>query len=161
MAKELNKSPNGARLTLINKTLSTLSFVKSIEWVVGNVATPGFPASIGPGVAETFSHLRTTSNAGSRAALVYSGTNAAKEPCAWILAWSAPNYSYLQDRVYVLCGPKTLIDSMTDDQILMFLNSSLDTSNATNLGTKTSANATIDDSNGNMATVGANFALIP
>ncbi|KAK9684288.1 hypothetical protein RND81_10G199300 [Saponaria officinalis] len=150
---------NGAQLTVFNQTLSTLSFVKSIKWS-GKVSSPGYPPSIGPGAAGMFSHLKT-SNFGSEAAVVYSGTNAAMQPCAWILAWYAPADSSDGNKVYVFCGPKTLIDSMTDDQIRMSLESSLDTSNATNLGTKTSANATINDKMPNMATVGANFALIP
>ncbi|KAK9716161.1 hypothetical protein RND81_06G215100 [Saponaria officinalis] len=155
----VNQVQNGAQLTLFNQTLATLTFEKSIEWS-GKVSNPGYPASIAPGAQGRFSHMRG-SNFGSEAAVVYSGTNAAMNPCAWILGWYAPADSTDGNKVYVFCGPKDLVDSMTDDQIRMSLESGSNSSNATNASTKTNAAGTINDKVSNMAIVGANFGLIP
>ncbi|KAL9225463.1 hypothetical protein vseg_001386 [Gypsophila vaccaria] len=158
-ANSVKQAQNGAQITLFNQTIGTLSFVKSVEWS-GKPSSAGYPASIAPGASAMFSHTRG-SDFGSEAAVVYSGTNAAMQPCGWILAWNAPAESADGNQVYVFCGPKTLIDSMTDDQIRMSLESSLDTSNSTNQTTKTNAAGTINDKVANRATVGANFGLVP
>ncbi|KAL9225459.1 hypothetical protein vseg_001380 [Gypsophila vaccaria] len=157
--KTLKQPQNGAQLTISNQTLSNLTFVKSIEWF-GEVSSAGYPANINAGGSAMFSHLRVT-NDKSKAAVVYSGTNAAMQPCAWILAWCAPAESTTApNKVYVFCGHRTLIDSMTDDQIRVSLDGSSDTSSATDKAVNTSAHATIDESVPNRATIKANFSII-
>ncbi|KAK9672325.1 hypothetical protein RND81_12G092900 [Saponaria officinalis] len=157
--KTLWQAQNGAQLTVSNQTLANLTFFKSINWF-GKVSSPGYPAIIHPNASGLFSHLRNT-NDKSMAAVIYSGTNQSMQLCAWILAWCAPAKSIEGNKIYVFCGPQSLIESMTDDQIRVSLESSFENSNATDTAAKISANATINDTVPTMATVGANFSLIP
>ncbi|KAL9239890.1 hypothetical protein vseg_014168 [Gypsophila vaccaria] len=85
---------------------------------------------------------------GPKAAVVYHGQNMEQNPTSWVLAWDAPEIIPIASKkVYVTCGPKSVIDNMTDDQILKNLNESFGASTATDSVMKISATANIRNLN--------------
>ncbi|XP_074319960.1 jasmonate-induced protein homolog [Silene latifolia] len=149
---------NGAQVTLTNQTLAEMKLNSAIDWS-GNVATR-FPPTIAPGQSVTFSHLGD-GDFGSKAAVVYNGINAVGLQCGWLLAWDAPaNTQQSPNKVYVTCGPKSVIDGLDFEQIRMYLSESESKSNAVDPATKTRVNAEIDESIPNKAKVVATFSLV-
>ncbi|KAL9225457.1 hypothetical protein vseg_001378 [Gypsophila vaccaria] len=150
---------NGAQLTVFNQTHSVMTLLRSHNWS-GIPASPGFPTNIVPNIPALFTHL-ANGNFGSKAAVVYGGFNASGLPCAWVFAWEATAESATTpNKVYVICGPKALIDTMSFDQIRMFLDNSTQAANAVDPVSKTTADAFINDLTHGTATVKANFSLL-
>ncbi|XP_074319966.1 jasmonate-induced protein homolog [Silene latifolia] len=159
MASAKVQAQNGAQVSMTNQTSDVMTLDRSKDWS-GNVAT-SLPQTIRPGESVTFAHL-SDGDFGSRAAVVYTGTNAAGVPCGWVLAWDAPAYTQQSpNKVYVVCGVKPFIDHLDFNQIRLSLSASTSESNATDPATKTSTTATINESIPNKATVEAIFSLIP
>ncbi|XP_074319962.1 jasmonate-induced protein homolog [Silene latifolia] len=150
---------NGAHVSLTNQISREMKLDRSVSWSGGMVGS--FPSTIAPGHPVTFSHL-SDGDFGSRAAVVYTGTNMAGVDCAWVLAWDAPAYTeHAPNRVYAICGPKSVLDRLEFNQIRLSLGVSSSASEAEDNATKTSVNATIDESMPNKANVEATFTVIP
>ncbi|KAK9724931.1 hypothetical protein RND81_05G109700 [Saponaria officinalis] len=151
---------NGAVAAVKNQTRSTMSLDRFKQWA-GYPTTGSFPKTIAPNSTAHFTHARG-GHFGSIAAVQYSGLNANGVQCAWILAWNAPvenSPPCPPNRVYVNCGPKTSMDIVTWEQILMKLDNSPIDDFANDSAMKISAEAHIHDLTADLATLIASFRL--
>ncbi|KAK9749328.1 hypothetical protein RND81_02G118200 [Saponaria officinalis] len=105
---------------MVNQTPTSMTLFRYIVWAA---CAPGYPASIQSGESVVFNNLADPSR-GTKAAVFYA-TEWQLNDRAWVLAWDAPvHYTPTSDKVFVLCGPKSRIESMTDDQVLEALEKS-------------------------------------
>ncbi|KAK9672335.1 hypothetical protein RND81_12G093900 [Saponaria officinalis] len=156
--KNLFQPQYGVELTMTNQTLSDLTLDRCYTWS-GTPTDPGFPGSIPADGSATFTYLRGVDD-GSIAAVVYTGANESGT-YAYVLAWDAPtDNTPTPNKVHVKCGPKSVIDSYTFDEIREYLNVSGQNSRARDILLRIIASADINDSNPNIATVGANFGVM-
>ncbi|KAL9225458.1 hypothetical protein vseg_001379 [Gypsophila vaccaria] len=161
LGKGVRQPQNGASVTMNNNTSTEMTLDRSYNWS-GTPAKPGFPNIIIPNYRAMFTHLRD-GNFGSKASVIYSGLNEKKEPCAWVLAWYAPADSSISpNQVFVLCGPKPVIDILSFDEIVLLLDKSIQHSEFIDPKvSKTHVAADIDDDTPNAATLVAKFELVP
>ncbi|XP_074284526.1 jasmonate-induced protein homolog [Silene latifolia] len=154
---------NGTVATMHNQTRSSMSLDRYMNWSGIPAATGSFPSTIPANGAANFTHLRD-GHFGSVGGVQYSGFNATGMKCAWIVAWQAPvenDPPLPPNRVYVTCGPKTVMDAMTWHQILMKLDTSPTDDSESDSSAKISVDAHIHDDIPNSATLLVNFNLIP
>ncbi|KAK9749329.1 hypothetical protein RND81_02G118300 [Saponaria officinalis] len=117
----LGQKQKGAQVTMLNQTPTSMKLFRSVTWA--GSAAPGYPAGIQPGRSVVFNNLANPC-LGSKAAVFYA-TDCQLNPLAWVLAWDAPiDYTPTSNKVFVLCGPRSVIESMTDDQVLVALETS-------------------------------------
>ncbi|KAL9233086.1 hypothetical protein vseg_008124 [Gypsophila vaccaria] len=149
----------GVDLTVNNQTSTNLRLERVFPWS-GTPTNSGFPRGIPANGQIKVTYIRGLDD-GSIAAIIYSGENGA-EPYSYVLAWDAPaDNTPTPNRVYVNCAPKSVIDNYTAEQIRQYLNVSGLQSEASDILSRTTAFADISDSNPNIATVGANFGVLP
>ncbi|KAL9225472.1 hypothetical protein vseg_001389 [Gypsophila vaccaria] len=150
----------GAQVVMNNQTGFVMTLDRSHNWSGKPASGNGIPYSIGFDSSVRFTHLGD-SDFGSSGAVIYAGANASMMSCAWVLAWDAPTDSTTSpNKVYVACGPKGSIDALSFDQIRNNLEYSTTVSQAIHPSAKIKADAEINDSTPNTASVGATFALI-
>ncbi|KAL9242536.1 hypothetical protein vseg_016527 [Gypsophila vaccaria] len=153
---ELLRQPQvRAQLTVRNVTPAAMRLDRSISWF--GTPTAPFPPTIAANGSVNIVHERGAAFT-SKGAVVYAGTNASNQACAWVLAWDAPHETNLApNKVYVACGLKSAIDGINFDRILESLDASSAESNVSNQTSKTRAFASIMHLIPNSAFVGADF----
>ncbi|XP_074319014.1 jasmonate-induced protein homolog [Silene latifolia] len=159
--KTVKQPQNGTQATMNNQTHFAMTLARSHNWSGAPVGT--FPATIFPNNSAIFTHLKGNFF-GSKAAVVYNGKNASGTDCSWVLAWHAPadNTSpQTPNRVYVVCGPKQVIANLSFDQIQQKLDTALTFDTSTDVATKTRVDGNISDTVPDIATLIADFKLIP
>ncbi|XP_074318080.1 jasmonate-induced protein homolog [Silene latifolia] len=158
--KTVKQSQNGTQATMNNQTHFAMTLARSHNWSGAPLGT--FPATFFPNSSSIFTQLKGNFF-GSKAAVVYNGKNASGTDCFWVLAWHAPvdNTTQTPNRVYVVCGPKQVITNLTFDQIQQKLDTSLTFDTSTDAATKTRADGNISDAILEIATLIADFKLIP
>ncbi|KAK9682085.1 hypothetical protein RND81_10G048900 [Saponaria officinalis] len=124
---------------LTNHTGKDLKYERYINW--SGTLGPS-PPIIPAGGVTRFNDF------GPKAAVVYHGQNVDQNPISWVLAWDAPEIIPIATKkVYVTCGSKSVIDNMSDDQILKGLDESNGESMATDALMKITATANIRNLN--------------
>ncbi|KAK9749335.1 hypothetical protein RND81_02G118700 [Saponaria officinalis] len=122
----LEQMQNGAQVTMLNQTPTSMTLFRSVTWA-GSPCPPCYPARILPNESVVFNNPADP-RLGSKAAVFYAADGPFNAR-AWVLAWDAPVlYTPTSNKVFVLCGPKSLIESMTDDQVLEALEKSSESS---------------------------------
>ncbi|KAK9749331.1 hypothetical protein RND81_02G118400 [Saponaria officinalis] len=123
--ENLGLKQKSAQVTMLNQTPKSMTLFRNVTWA--GSAAPGYPAGIQPDESVVFNNLADP-NVGSKAAVFYAA-DCKLNPLAWVLAWEAPvRYTPTSNKVFVRCGPRSLIESMTDDQVLEALEKSSESS---------------------------------
>ncbi|KAL9233093.1 hypothetical protein vseg_008131 [Gypsophila vaccaria] len=149
----------GVDLFINNRTPLDLTLDRVFTWS-GAPTNPGFPGSIQADGETQVTYIRGI-NDGSIAAIVYTGGNES-DAYSYVLAWDAPvDNTPTPNRVYVNCGPKSVIDCYTFETIRQYLNVSGVHSEARDILSRTTTSADISDLNPNIATVAAGFGILP
>ncbi|XP_074319963.1 jasmonate-induced protein homolog [Silene latifolia] len=157
----LSHPQNGTQATMNNNTHREMTLGRSHSWA-GRPVYP-FPETVYPNFSANFSHSKDNL-LGSKGVVVYNGRSATGLNCSWVLAWHAPinNTPPLPpNRVYVVCGPKNIIDKMSLDQIQEDLDKAYTSETFTDQATKTSVDGVIHDLVPDQATLVGDFNLVP
>ncbi|XP_074319956.1 jasmonate-induced protein homolog isoform X1 [Silene latifolia] len=157
--KTVTHAQNGIKATISNMTHFAMTLDRSHSWS-GIPANP-FPETIPPNSKVILTHLNEN-YFGSKGVVVYTGRNAVGMDCSWVLAWHAlADNKSPPNRVYVLCGPKQAIDNLSFDQIQQALDNASTSDTFTDQATKTSIDGNINDLVPDVATLLAEFKLVP
>ncbi|XP_074319597.1 jasmonate-induced protein homolog [Silene latifolia] len=158
--KTVKKSQNGTQATINNQTHSLMTLHRSHNWS-GSPDVGHFPTTISPNDHAIFTHWNGNSF-GSKAAVVYTGKNAANVDCAWVVAWHAPADNTFPNRAFVACETKQIIDDNLDfEKIQEYLDKGLTYSNSASLRAKIIVHANVKDTDPNYATLVSNIGLLP
>ncbi|KAK9672327.1 hypothetical protein RND81_12G093100 [Saponaria officinalis] len=153
------KASDHMQAKITNNTKMEMTLFKSNSW--SGSPEDAFPKFINPNTTVTFNH-KFDGGFGSKAAVIYSGTNLASFPCAWVLGWYAPTTPSVDtpNQVYVTCGAQTAIEAIPWDQISMQIDAAPDSNSDDDPTTKITVTAKYDDKIPDTATIEATFGLM-
>ncbi|KAL9225460.1 hypothetical protein vseg_001381 [Gypsophila vaccaria] len=153
------KDSDHMQAKITNNTMMQMTLLKSNNW--SGCPEGSFPQFIDPSQTVTFNHDFDDAF-GSKAAVIYAGTNPAAYPCAWVLGWYAPTSPSTEtpNQVYVTCGPREAIEAIPWDQIGMQIDQASDSASHDDTATGTTVTAKYDVKILETSTLEAAFGLI-